>query len=131
MIASPNLLALYPWIYQVYRVVPWLSAGCGAILAVAALLHWQRTRHWCLLTMAVGAILMILAGLAMQITMMQVTPVVLPSGAMKLDARWLTVWQWLVVFGEIIVAIGGLGAIKWAIGLRQRSAVLSSTPPVR
>ncbi|MEN6497157.1 MAG: hypothetical protein ABFD16_22915 [Thermoguttaceae bacterium] len=131
MIASPNLLALYAWVYYVYRMIPWLSMGCGAILAAAALLHWQRTRHWCLLTMATGAILVILADLAMQITMMQLTPVALPSGTMKLDARWLTVWQWLVVFGEILVAIGGLGAIKWAIGLRQRSTGLASTPPAR
>jgi hypothetical protein len=69
--------------------------------------------------MATGALLVTLGGLATQITLMLLTPVTLPSGAMKFESSLFTVWRWLVVSGEVIVVIGGIGAIKWAIRPRQ------------
>ena len=44
--------------HLVDRLLPWLNVVCVVILLTAALLHWQRTRHWSLLTMATGWLLM-------------------------------------------------------------------------
>ncbi len=47
-----------------HRFMPWLVIACMAILSTAAFLHWLRARHWSPLALAIGAILVALAGLS-------------------------------------------------------------------
>jgi tetratricopeptide (TPR) repeat protein len=78
--------------FALIRYLPWLEIVCLATLAAAAFLHWQRTRHWCLLTLAAGFLLMTVAGTAAQITQRLLRPgVVLPSGAVRFDTSLLTI----------------------------------------
>ena len=119
--ASATLIALYPWIYLVHRFMPWLDVVCLVILLAAAFLHWQRTRHWCLLALATGSLLMAVGAIASQIAQMQLRPEKLASGAVRVDASLLTVWMWVVASGVVVAAVGGIGAIHWAVRLRCES----------
>jgi len=98
--------------------MPWLLPACAAILFAAALLHWQRARHWCLATLAAGSLLAALGTIATLI--FRIRPVVeaLPSGAIRIDTRLVTIGQWLLMAGLLIGMVGGIGAIRWA--LRRR-----------
>ena len=116
--AAATLIALYEWVYLVHRFLPWLDVVCLVILLAAAYFHWQRTRHWCLLAMAVGSLLMALGAIAARIELRP--PVKLASGAVKVDASLLTISMWVVASGVVVVAMGGIGAIHWAIRLRRR-----------
>ena len=99
-----------------HRLMPWLFLACAAILFAAALLHWQRTRHWCLLTLAASSLLVALGAIAsiVFLTMMEA----LHSGAIRGLER---IWEWLPVFGLAIGTVGGIGAICWAVRLRRRT----------
>jgi hypothetical protein len=105
------------------RLMPWLSVVCLAILFAAAFLHWQRTRHWCLLALATGSFLLTLGAtvtLAIQMQLLHVPVETLPSGAVRIDTSLLTISTCLVASGVIIGTMGGIGAIRLAIRLRQR-----------
>jgi hypothetical protein len=96
---------------------------CVAILFAAAFLHWQRTRHWCLLALTTGSLLAalgIIASLIHRILPVETLVETLPSGALRIDTTLLTVSGWLLTTGVIIGTVGGTGAIRWAIRLRQR-----------
>jgi hypothetical protein len=119
--ATATLLAASAPVYLAYRILPWVAVVCLGILVVAAVLHWQRTRHWCLLAMASGALLMAVCAVASRIVQMQLRPEAqLASGAVRFDTRLLASLTWLAVSGEVIAAVGGVGAIYWAISLRRR-----------
>ena len=45
----------------------WLIPIFLLILFTAAFLHWQRARHWCLLALAIGALLMALGTIAARV----------------------------------------------------------------
>lgn len=102
---SQQLPPVLRWAYAVPHVLPWLNLGCVLILVAAALLHWQRTRHWCLLTMASGALLIALSAIAMRIVPMKANRTMLLLSA--------------VALGMVVVAVGGVGAIQWALRLRR------------
>jgi len=104
------------------RLTPWLSLACLAILFAAAFLHWQRTRHWCLLALATGSLLLALGAtvtLAIQLQVLHVPVEPLPSGAVRFDTSLLTMSTCLVASGVIIGTVGGIDAIQLAIRLRQ------------
>jgi hypothetical protein len=102
---------------RVQMAVPWLFAVCLVILTAAALLHWQRTRHWCLLTLATGSLLVALGITAMQIALRQQ---VLPSGTIRINTSLLWIGVRSEAAGVVVLAVGGVGAILWAMRLRQR-----------
>jgi hypothetical protein len=109
--------------------LPWLFAVCLAILLVAAFLHWQRTRHWCLLTLATGSLLVMAGHIAVQITGKFLRPdVVLPSGTVEFDVSLITTLTWFIVAGTVFAVVGGIGAIQWAIRLRPRRQQPPTTP---
>lgn len=119
--AYATLIAQCEWVYLIHHLMPWLDVACLIILLTAAFLHWQRTRHWCLLAMAIGSLLMALGAIAMQIDRLQWYPEVkLASGAVKLNTSLLTPLMWVVASGVVVAAVGGIGAIHWAITLRRR-----------
>jgi hypothetical protein len=89
------------------------------ILLAAALLHWQRTRHWCLLAMAIGAFLIAVGATGIQIIQPQIHPEKLASGAVAYNIRPLIIWMSLQTAGAGVAAMGGIGAIHWAIQLRR------------
>jgi hypothetical protein len=99
----------------IYRLIPWLEVVCLIMLLAAASLHWRRTRHWCLLALATGALLMAMGAIAMQIAQM------LASGAMSFDKSLRTIPMWVVASGVVVAAVGGVGAVHWAIRLRRDS----------
>jgi C4-dicarboxylate transporter len=104
----------------VYRLLPWLDVVCLVILVVAALAHWQRTRHWCLLALATGSVLMAVGAIASQLVQMQLRPVEkLASGAVRFDTSLLTTLMWVVASGVVVAAVGGIGAIHLAIKLKR------------
>ena len=108
-------------IYLVERfVTTWLPVACMIILLVAALLHWQRTRHWSLLAMAIGALLIAVGATAVQIIQPQLRPEKRASGAVAFDVRPLMFWMSLETSGAGVAAVGGIGAVLWAIKLRRR-----------
>ena len=101
-----------------HRCLPGLSTVCVAILFVAAFLHWQRTRHWSLLVLATGSLLIGLCTLS---------TLALLSGwweALGAPGWFFTslvrIMPWLAACAHVIGAVGGIGAIHWAIRLRQR-----------
>ena len=101
---------------------PWLSLACFVILFLAAFLHWRRTRHWCLLALAIGSFLAALSNLATRITL----GILLIGrwhdyGAMMFVTGLLRIWPWFAVAGAAIAAVGGIGAVRWAIRLTQRA----------
>ena len=71
--------------------------------------------HWCLLALASGSLL--LAWYGCQATRDdEITPVErLASGALRIDTSSLRIWSWLVACGFVVIAVGGIGAIHWAI----------------
>jgi hypothetical protein len=109
------------WLYLVYHITPWLGPVCAIILAVAALLHWQRARHWCLLTMGAGALVAALGAITCRIVQMQLLRpmATLTSEAVKFNTSLVTIWMWVVALGAVVAAVGGIGAIHWAIALRR------------
>jgi len=98
---------------QVMLFMPWLYAVCLVILLVAAFLHWQRTRHWCLLTLATGSFLVTAAIVGQQVLR---DFVVLPSGAIQIDTSLRMIWDLLIVAGVVVAIVGGVGTTHWAIG---------------
>jgi hypothetical protein len=92
------------------------------ILVAAALIHWHRTRHWCLLALATGSLLVALSATAMQIVVsfhmrtLTFGAVVVFDPILVLACIW-----WLRAFGEVVAGVGGIGAIHWAIKLRRRT----------
>ncbi len=97
----------------------WLPLACMLILIAAALLHWQRTRHWCLLALAIGALLVAAGATGVQIIQPQIHPEKLASGAITFNMRPLLFWIGLETAGKAVVAVGGISAILWAIQLRR------------
>jgi len=116
--AAPTLIALSEWTHYVVRFLPWLQPVCLAIFIAAALLHWQRTRHWCLLALATGSLLVALGAIAGQMAWMYPDGQ-LASGAVKGNASLLTIAMWLSTCSMVVAAVGGIGAIHWAIKLRR------------
>ena len=105
------------------RLMPWPSLVCLVILSAAAFLHWQRSRHWCLLALATGSLLAALGVLVTLLILMRLLHVpveTLPSGAVKIDTSLHRISEWLAACGLIIGTVGGIGAICWAIKLRRR-----------
>lgn len=116
--AASTLIALSEWKYYVLSFLPWLQTVCLAVFIVAALLHWQRTRHWCLLALATGTLLMALGTIAGQLAWMYPDGK-LASGAVKGNASLVTISMWLSTSSMVVAAAGGIGAIHWAIKLRR------------
>jgi len=101
----------------------WPLLVCVVNLFAAAFLHWQRTRHWCLLALATGSFSAALGTTALLIHRMLALEMfvkTLPSGEVRIDTTLLTIGEWLIVSGLVIGTVGGIGAIRWAIRLRQR-----------
>lgn len=107
-------------VHLVDRLTPWLYLVCLAILCTAALLHWRRTRHWCLLALAIGSFLATFASLATQITLAVVMGHGLDLSPIEFALRLARIWQWFMLAGIAIAAVGGIGAIHWALWPRQR-----------
>lgn len=101
-------------------ITPWVSLTCFAILTAAAFLHWGRTRHWCLLALATGSLLAVLAMFGMQITVTVLSGQWRDLDALGFATSVLRIWQWFMVAGVVIAAAGGIGAINWAMKLRQQ-----------
>ena len=101
------------------RLLPWLWLVCAAILFAAAVLHWRRTRHRCLLAMAAASLLGVLGTIAGLVSRMHPVVEQLPSGAIRIDTSLATAGQWLMMSGMIIGAVGGVAAIHWALTLRR------------
>jgi hypothetical protein len=121
-----NLFALWPWIYVVYNFMLGLHIACLSTLLTAALLHWRRTKHWSLLAMGTGSLLMLLGGIASQIAQMRQRPQRLASGALWVDASVMAISLWIVAAGSLVATIGGIGAIRWAIQSKRRRNGYSS-----
>jgi len=97
----------------------WMPLLCEVILFAAAFLHWRRTRHWCLLALAIGVLLMTLGAIGMRIMELQAHPVKHASGTVTFKVELLRLWMWLTASGAVVAAVGGVGAIHWAIKLRR------------
>ena len=116
--------------YIVVRFVPWLMAACLVILVVAAFFHWKRTRHWCLLALAIGALLAAAGVIAGQIipTLMLLCLLSAKSvEAFRLYTNMSTIWSVMSASGVAVALVGGIGAIHWAMKLRQQGE-LPTTP---
>jgi hypothetical protein len=106
------------------RFVFWLSPAYLAILLAAAFLHWQRTRHWSLLALATGSLLLALGAIS--------TLALLRGWLGALGAPYwfvtnlVNISPWLTASAQVIAAVGGIGAIHWAIGLRKRHTALAT-----
>jgi hypothetical protein len=107
---------------------PWLILGCGAILSAAALIHWQRSRHWCLLALAMGALLSAIGALAQLAFRVNLSMTELPSGDIRLDTTLLSIGVWLLISGLVVGATGGIGAIHWGLRLRRRTEIAANAP---
>lgn len=105
---------------QRYPYMPWLYVACLAILVVAATLHWRRTRHWCLLALATGSLLVALANVAIQIGVDILLTLLPDSETITFGTILFDISQWFMAAGAVIAAAGGIGAIHWAIRLKQR-----------
>ena len=103
------------------RLLPWLWLVCAAILLAAAVLHWRRTRHRCLLALAAASLLGVLGTAAGLVFRMHPAVEQLPSGAIRIDTSLATAGEWLMISGLIIGAVGGIAAIHWALMLRRRT----------
>jgi amino acid permease len=101
-------------------IAPWLGMVCFAALFAAALMHWQRTRHCCLLVLATAALLATLNAVARHIVFV-LPGLILDSGTGKFDQRVLTALNWLPLVPIAVAAFGGIGAIHWAIQLKRRT----------
>ena len=97
--------------YQLVRFMPWSQEVCLVILIAAALVHWQRTRHWCLPALATSAILVALSALANKIAWMYPDHT-LASGAVYGNESLLLTSVWLQVFSQVVAVVGGIGAIQ-------------------
>jgi hypothetical protein len=117
------LIAASSWEYQLALLLPWLGSACLAVFFVAAGLHWLRTRHWCLLALAVCSLLVSVGALASKLAMMfpDHPRETLPSGTVHiyLNAALHEISIWLNVFGMVAGIVGGIGAILLAIRLRR------------
>jgi hypothetical protein len=98
-----------------FKLHLWLGAICLLIFVVAAFLHWQHTRHWCLLALAIGSFLLALGAIAPRIGMM-----VFPGGSVQTIHSLITIGSWAGLCGVAVWTVGGIGAIHWAIRLRRR-----------
>ncbi len=116
--------------YIVVRFVPWLLAACLVILVVAAFLHWKRTRHWCLLTLGLGALLAvagIIAGQIIPMLMLLCLHAAESVETIRLYTNMSMIWSALSALGAAVALVGGIGAIHWAMKLR-RQGELPTTP---
>ena len=106
-----------------HYLMTWTQLVCLIILIAAAFLHWQRTRHWCLLALAIGSLLMTLGAISVEVIQEltnRTRPVTLASGAIEYKfVMRLTIWWWVEASGAAVAAVGGIGAIHWAIKLRR------------
>jgi hypothetical protein len=103
----------------------WLVPAFLLIFVIAAFLHWQRTRHWCLLAMAAGPLLMALGTIAARIGEMPIyghTMEEIASGSVRPVQVLMTIATWASFCGFALAAVGALGAIHWAIKLRRTKA---------
>jgi hypothetical protein len=109
----------------VHRFMPWLFLACSVILLAAAFLHWQRTRHWSLLALATGSLLTALSAVS---SLALTTAWILAAldAPSRVTTFLFTIVPWLLVFGLVIAAVGGIGAIHWAIRLEQRHTSLAA-----
>jgi hypothetical protein len=88
------------------------------LLFVAALLHWRRTRHWCLLALAIAPFLVGIgnvAGHVAQLPLRGHTIREMGSGSVRVSQSLMTVSQVLICCGLLVAAVGGIGAIIWAL----------------
>lgn len=101
------------------RDVTWLGIPIVLlILSLAAFLHWRRNGLWFLAILAFAAALMavgLIAGRAGEWRMWGASMDDIASGH-RAPIQWLmSTQQWLVAFGYVLAAIGGLGAVALAI----------------
>ena len=89
-VASKRLSSMEQTIDFAFAIMRWLPALTLVILFAAAFLHWRRTRHWCLLTLAIAVLLMALGDIGMQIMESLARPVKKPSGTvtLKIELMW-------------------------------------------
>ena len=104
----------------------WMPLLSEVILFVAAVLHWRRTRHWCLFALAIGVLLVTLGAIGMQIMELQAHPVKHASGMVTFKVELLPLW--MEASGAVVAAVGGIGAIFWAIKLRRPPEARSVDP---
>ncbi len=45
----------------------------------------------------------------------------LATGAVRFDTTLQTIWMWVEASGVVVLAVGGIGAIHWAIRLRREA----------
>ncbi len=112
-----------------YKLMPWLTPICMFILLAAALLHWQRARHWYLVALATGAALVALSMIAERIGEMPLhgrTAAEIASGAVQANESLIGIGVRTLICGVAVAAVGGIGAIYRLIGLNDRA---SDQPP--
>jgi len=113
-----GLMAVSVPVSFVNRCLPSLDAVCCVILFVAAFLHWHRTRHWSLLVLATGSLVTALSAICSLVIFSTwlLTALSAPPAFIRI---LLAMLPWFLVFGLVVAAIGGIGAIHWAISLRE------------
>ena len=119
----PAAIDLPYWSYSAIRFEVWLAAVCLLILFAAAFLYWRRTRHWCLLALTIGSFLAALGMIAQGIGQMphgDLIPPEMSPGSVQAMQSLITFGMWAVFCGFSVAAVGGVGAIHWAIRLGRR-----------
>ena len=97
------------------RFLPWLFLACAIVLFAAASLHWRRTGHRYLLALASASLLVTVHAIASLIFRMAPPVTILPSGAIRIDTRLITLAEWSLVAGVVVGLVGGIEAIRWAL----------------
>jgi hypothetical protein len=91
----------------------WLGLICLLLFVVAAFLHWQRTRHWCLLALAIASFLAALGAIAPEIGMTST------GGSLHGSRSLIAIGALADLFSLALATVGGIGAVHWAIRLRR------------
>ncbi len=121
------------WPFIQFMLVIWLGAIGLFILLAAAFLYWRRTRHWCLMALAIGALLVVLGTIpsilvGLGIVAAKIWGILfrgdaaaqIVSGSAQAGQSLTALGTWAVFCGFVVAAVGGIGAIHWAIRLRPR-----------
>ncbi len=115
--ASSVLMAVSAPVTSLFYCLWWLSVVCSGVLVIAAVLHWQRTRHWCLLALAAGSFL---TGLG-AVSTLALANGWLAIASLNVISTLVRSLTWSAVFAQVVATVGGVGAIHWAFRQRRRS----------
>jgi len=100
----------------------WITPILFVILFAAAVIHWRRTRHWCLLALALSVLLTAGGIVARDVAMKPLighTAEEINSGSVRMNQILFMIGGWLSICGDLAAVVGGIGAIIWAF--RQKS----------